>query len=147
MNITINQATTPSDMESCHNIRRRVFIEGQNVPEEDEIDGLDGESNRYLLKLDNSPAGTARIRYVEGKAKIERVAILSGHQGKGLGRKLMQYLLQEIVRAGKAKTAILGAQTHAIPFYEDLGFTVCSDEYMDAGILHKDMQISFKNTQ
>lgn len=112
------------------------------MPEEDEIDGLDGESDHYLLKFEKYPAGTARIRYVDGKAKIERVAILSEHQGKGLGRKLMQYLLQEIVRRGKVKIAILGAQTHAITFYEGLGFTVCGDEYMDAGIPHKNMQIS-----
>ena len=38
-------------------------------------------------------------------------------------------------------TAKLSAQTYAIPFYEKFGFIVCSEEYMDAGIPHKDMQL------
>jgi predicted GNAT family N-acyltransferase len=141
MHPLIKQATSSADLVSCLDIRRKVFIEDQNVPEADEIDGLDGESDHYLLTLDNSPVGTTRVRYVQGKAKIERVAILSAYQGKGLGKKLMQYILQEIKNNGKAKKAFLGAQTYAIPFYENLGFSVCSDEYMDAGIPHKDMQM------
>ena len=141
MSLLIKQATSAVDLESCLDIRRKIFIDGQNVPEADEIDGLDGESDHYLLLVDDSPVGTTRVRYVHGKAKIERVAILEEYQGRGLGKKLMQHILQEIKHSGKVKTAVLGAQTYAIPFYENLGFTVCSDEYMDAGIPHKDMQM------
>ena len=34
---------------------------------------------------------------------------------------------------------MLGAQTHAIGFYEKLGFTAFGPEYLDAGIPHRDM--------
>ena len=44
--------------------------------------------------------------------------------------------------ANKAKIIALGSQMHAIPFYENLGFSVCGNEYIDAGIRHKDMQLN-----
>jgi len=34
---------------------------------------------------------------------------------------------------------MLSAQVQATPFYEKLGFTVVSEEYLEAGIPHVDM--------
>jgi ElaA protein len=34
---------------------------------------------------------------------------------------------------------VLGAQTHAIPFYESIGYRAFGPEYLDAGIPHRDM--------
>ncbi|WP_316353373.1 GNAT family N-acetyltransferase [Candidatus Trichorickettsia mobilis] len=141
MNILIYKILPDQDIEECLKIRRKVFIEGQNVLEEEELDGLDCDGDHYIIRLDDFVSGTARIRYIQNKAKIERVAILTEYQGQGLGRRLMEYLLKEIRNSDKVKIATLGAQTHAIPFYENLGFTICSDEYIEAGIPHKDMQI------
>ena len=55
----------------------------------------------------------------------------------------MEFLIEEIAESGKAKIAVLGAQVHAISFYKKLGFKICSEEYLDAGIAHKDMSRSF----
>ena len=38
----------------------------------------------------------------------------------------------------------LGSQTHALEFYKRLGFIEFGDEYLDAGILHKDMAYQIK---
>ncbi|WPY00233.1 GNAT family N-acetyltransferase [Candidatus Trichorickettsia mobilis] len=141
MNILIHKILPGQDIEECLKIRRKVFIEGQNVPEEEELDGLDHDSDHYIIRLNDVTSGTARIRYIQNKAKIERVAILTEYQGQGLGKKLMEYLIKAIRDSSKVKIAILGAQTHAIPFYENLGFSICSDEYIEAGIPHRDMQI------
>jgi predicted GNAT family N-acyltransferase len=140
--VTIVVDANSSDLEKCLEIRRIVFIEGQNVPESLEIDGLDKESTHYLISVDNFPIGTARVRYVDTKAKIERVAILPEYQGCGFGKKLMQFIVGNIQSSKTAKTIVLSSQVYAIPFYESLGFTVCSDEYMDADIPHKNMEIS-----
>jgi predicted GNAT family N-acyltransferase len=141
MNILIHKILPGQDIEECLKIRRKVFIEGQNVPEEEELDGLDCDSDHYIIRLNDVASGTARIRYIQNKAKIERVAILTEYQGQGLGKKLMEYLIKVIRDSSKVKMAILGAQTHAIPFYENFGFSICSDEYIEAGIPHRDMQI------
>ena len=53
----------------------------------------------------------------------------------------MRAALDELRARGVTK-AKLGAQTHAIGFYEKLGFTVHGPEYDDAGIPHRDMSRS-----
>lgn len=143
MNIAIHKVSLNHEIEICLNIRAKVFIEGQNIPVEEEIDDLDGISDHYILKLDGAPVGTARVRYIDNKAKIERVAILSKYRGLGLGKELMEYVVKDIKASKLVNMAVLGAQMYAIPFYEKLGFSVCSDEYEDAGITHKEMQIVF----
>lgn len=145
MNLLIKKTSSPEELEQCLHIRKKVFVEGQNVPIDEEIDGKDKDSEHYLLLIDNEPTGTARVRFLEHYAKIERVAILAGNQGRGLGLKLMQKIVSDLKEQSQVNTAKLGAQTYAIPFYEKLGFTVCSEEYMDANIPHKDMELNVKS--
>ncbi|MBS0236461.1 MAG: GNAT family N-acetyltransferase [Proteobacteria bacterium] len=141
MGIAIKQAKTEDEMAICLDIRRRVFIEEQKVSEAEEIDGLDDSSDHYILYLNSLSVGTARVRYKDAMAKIERVAVLANYRGLGLGKKLMLYLIREIRNSNNAHTIMLGAQTHAIQFYESIGFQECGAEYMDAGIPHKDMKM------
>lgn len=142
MQITITKIISEQDRKDCFHIRRKVFIEGQNVPEELEIDGLDSAADQYLLKVDGAAAGTARVRFIENKAKVERVAILSHFQGKGLGKKLMEYIIADIKKSEKIEIIALSSQVLAIPFYLSFGFKVVSDEYPDAGIAHQDMEVT-----
>lgn len=133
--------TVTDDFPACAAIRRRVFIEEQNVPEALELDELDATAVHLLATQDGRPVGTARL-LIDGKtAKIGRVAILPELRGTGAGAALMRAALEEL-RARGVRTAKLGAQTHAIGFYERLGFTVYGPEYDDAGIPHRDMSLS-----
>lgn len=140
MSITIQVVTAVEDIQKCFDIRDVVFVKGQNVPQDLEIDGLDSEAEHFLVLVDGLPAATSRVRYkAPNIAKIERVAVLDDYQGKGLGKKLMLFILEHL-KSKNIKSAILGSQVHAIPFYEKLGFYVVSDEYLDADIPHKDMK-------
>lgn len=125
------------DITTCHAIRRVVFIHGQDVPEALEVDGEDPICLHYLATLDGVPVGTARVKPLGDKAKIQRVAVLDAQRGTGLGAKLMQFILDDL--RGQFPTATLGSQTHAIGFYERLGFKAFGPEYDDAGIPHRDM--------
>lgn len=145
MNVKITKAISEDEISACMSIRRKVFIEGQGVPEEIEADGKENKCDHYILKIDDFAAGAARVRYLGEKSKIQRVAILDEYQGKGLGRKLMQYIIEDIIKKNVAKSMILSSQLHAIPFYESLGFIVSSEEYMEAGIKHKDMCKNVQN--
>lgn len=142
MKIDVRKALTQDDIQKCLNIRKQVFVIGQNVPLNEDIDGKDEVSEHYLLTVDNAPAGVARVRFVEYYAKVERVGVLDEFQGKGLGKLIMKAILSDLEEQGAVVTAKLSSQTHAIPFYEKLGFVVCSEEYMDAGIAHKDMMLN-----
>lgn len=135
--MSVNVALT-NDIAQAQLIRRVVFIEGQNVPEAEEVDGRDGEALHLLLHLDGAPVGTARILIDGDSGKIGRVAVLEEHRGNGLGTALMKTAVQVLRDNGVAR-AKLGAQTYAIGFYEKLGFAVTGPEFLDAGIPHRAM--------
>ncbi len=139
MKIVVQKAN--ARMKDCLAIRRKVFIEGQKVDPALEIDGHDDHCDHYLLEVDGKPVGTARVRYMDSKAKIQRVAILESHQGRGLGKILMEHLLKDVGQTGRVAKAVLSSQSHAVAFYERLGFTVHGPEFIEAGIPHRDMEL------
>ncbi|MEM9394058.1 MAG: GNAT family N-acetyltransferase [Pseudomonadota bacterium] len=141
--ISVREITGPGELELCRAIRRDVFIEEQNVSEAEEWDGRDS-SARHLLAFDGgAPVGTARLRVVEDFGKIERVCVRATARGTGAGRALMQAALALLRTDPALLGAKLGSQTHAIPFYEGLGFTAFGPVYDDAGIPHRDMKVLF----
>ena len=125
------------DIAVCRALRRAVFIEEQGVSEADEVDGRDGEAVHLLATRDGVAVGTARLLITGSKGKIGRVCVLPGARGTGLGAALLESL-----RKRGCATAVLGAQTHALGFYERLGFAAFGPEYLDAGIPHRDMELS-----
>jgi predicted GNAT family N-acyltransferase len=125
------------DIATCLHLRRVVFIDEQGVSEADEIDDLDDQSLHLLAMESNFPVGTARIHIRDGVAKIGRVCVLQSHRGTGLGAALIRSALD--AARGKATMAKLGAQVHALGFYEALGFAAIGPVYDDAGIDHRDM--------
>lgn len=135
---TVRRATR-DELAACLAIRRTVFIEEQSVPEHEEVDGLDDICLHYVATLDGPPIATARVLPQDHIAKIQRVAVLGPHRGTGLGRALMLGILKDLRRNHSFATAKLGSQTHAIGFYESLGFIAIGPEFDDAGIPHRDM--------
>lgn len=138
--IKIIRISSKEDLKKCILIRTVVFVDEQDVPVEEEIDGLDGEADHYLLYVDGQASATARVRYPEGIAKIERVAVLKNLRGHAIGRRLMEFLIADIQRNPAIRILKLGAQIQAINFYEKLGFTSYGDEYLDADIRHRWMK-------
>lgn len=138
--IQISRATSQSDLETCLRIRRIVFIEGQSVPAHEEVDGKDHICLHYIVHLNGTAVATARVLPMEHKAKIQRVAVLKEARSAGTGSELMRFILDDLKQNHSFTTAILGSQSHAIGFYETLGFEAFGPEYDDAGIPHRDMQ-------
>ncbi len=129
------------DMAAVLDIRARVFIEEQGVAAADERDGLDAEAIHLIAFVDGEPVGTARLLIKGDTGRIGRVAVLADRRGCGLGKALMHAALDELRRQGLARAG-LGSQTHAIGFYEALGFEAAGPEYFDAGIPHREMVLS-----
>lgn len=124
---------------SLGEIRRRVFIEEQSVLEALEWDGLDAGA-MHVLASDgaNRPIGCARML---PQGKIGRMAVLPEWRGSGVGRAMLETLIA-LARTQGLSEVSLSAQTHAIPFYEQAGFRICSEIYDDAGIPHRDMVLA-----
>jgi predicted GNAT family N-acyltransferase len=126
------------DREAMHGIRRRVFVEEQQVAPELEFDEHEAAAHHYIGRLGALPIACGRWRITaEGKAKIERCAVLPDYRGQGYGRALVQYLLNDMP---SGYPVYLHAQDQAIPFYEALGFVSEGEAFYEAGILHRRMR-------
>lgn len=123
-----------ADLAACLAIRCEVFVGEQRVPVEEEMDGRDGEALHVLLRDAGHPIATARLLLEDDLAHVGRVAVLAKQRRRGAGRALMAAL------PGLLPSAItlmaLNAQTHALGFYERLGYTADGEAFMEAGIPH-----------
>jgi predicted GNAT family N-acyltransferase len=120
-----------------------VFIEEQGVSLADEVDGRDGGAIHLLAEVEGRPVGTARLLTEGETGKIGRVCVLRDMRGTGLGAALIRVAVEEF-RAMPGITKVkLGAQIHALGFYERLGFSAFGPVYDDAGMEHRDMVLHF----
>jgi predicted GNAT family N-acyltransferase len=138
MNLRIQQLThLHAAYAECRMIRQRVFIDEQQVPVALEWDESDNTAIHLLASVDSQPVACARVL---SDGHIGRMAVLAEWRGKGVGEALLQQAVQ-ICRQLQVSHARLSAQTHAIAFYARAGFTVSSAPYLDANIMHVDMQL------
>ncbi|MBN2658333.1 MAG: GNAT family N-acetyltransferase [Spirochaetales bacterium] len=122
--------------EELSSVRYEVFVLGQNVPLELEMDEADSRYNHILALDGEKPIGTARLT-TDGH--IGRVAVLKEYRSRGIGRELILHIEEIAFELGFDQVE-LGAQLHAIPFYEKLGYEPFGETYMDAGIEHRHMK-------
>ena len=141
LDMYIRQTKTSIEQEQAYTIRRLVFIDEQSVSKDEEFDGLDDQAIHFLVWSDDSntqpeqAVGTARLRFVNEWAKLERIAVLQSARNLGLGAALVNACLAR-AKENKIYQFTLGAQTYALRFYEKLGFHAVGAEFMDANIPH-----------
>ena len=128
--------------QTCIEIRRKVFVEGQAVPAQIEFDGLDEDAKHFLafgeVEELGAALGTARLRIVDGTAKAERIAVLEHARGSGIGRALVE-AIESHARGLGVQSIRLNAQVQAALFYEKLGYLSEGDVFIEAGIDHRAM--------
>mgnify|MGYP000220978504 CR=1 FL=1 len=138
--IDVEVYRTDKPIHAAHEVRRSVFVEGQDVPEAHEFDGNDQEAILVVARVNNEVVGTARFRSPEpGVGNVEKVAVREAHRGTGVGRAIMERM-DAIGREEGVSTLSLHAQTHAEEFYEKLGYETVSDVYMQVDIPHVTME-------
>ena len=133
---------TQADLDHCLTIRRKVFVEEQKVPADLEWDDQDAACTHFLAVQQDKVAGTARLAMVKDYAKIQRVAVMPFARRTGLGAVIMRAVIDHVRNEGKVGRVVLGAQTHALGFYEKLGFEPFGEIYLEAGIEHRDMALT-----
>lgn len=133
---------TKKEHDDAFAVRTKVFVEEQGIPLHLEYDEYDATATHFVMYKYDEAVGAARLRTVEKEtAKIERVSILHSQRGKKLGALLMKEIEKHAITIHINKLK-LHAQSYAVPFYEKLGFTVTSPEFMDADIPHRAMEKS-----
>lgn len=143
--IDVKIARSDREREAAYDVRKQVFVEEQGVPLNLEMDEFDKTSDHFIVYDDERPIGAGRIREIEnGIGKVERICVLKDFRGKHLGNLIMLELEKHAKSTGMKKL-ILNAQSYAVPFYEKLGYTVTSPEFMDADIPHRAMEKDISN--
>ncbi|HEY8049006.1 MAG TPA: GNAT family N-acetyltransferase, partial [Ramlibacter sp.] len=126
--------------EPAQRIRSDVFIDEQRIPKELEWDEDDQTALHAVAynRLGQAIATGRLLPSDNGTAKIGRVAVNRVLRGSGVGRSLMDALMDSARRRGDERI-VLHAQRTAESFYRRLGFSVHGAEFEEAGIPHIDM--------
>ncbi len=121
-------------------IRTAVFVEEQRIPAEMEWDAADAQClHAVAYNRLGRPLATGRLlQHVPGVAKIGRMAVDQAVRGGGVGRAVLDALMQA-ARSRGDREVLLHAQTSAAPFYAKAGFVPRGEEFEEAGIPHLEM--------
>lgn len=122
-------------------LRSKVFVVEQNCIYQD-LDYKDQQSWHLMGWLNNHLVAYVRIippgiSYAE--ASIGRVITHPDFRRTGLGKELMQLAIKKTCEQFDVTSIRIGAQCYLIRFYEALGFTIFSKEYLEDGIPHVEM--------
>ncbi len=121
-------------------VRTAVFVQEQGIGAEDEWDAMDAQSLHAVLVngLGQTVATGRLLPSDNGQAKIGRMAVLRVLRGTGQGGRILQALCEQALARGDTEV-FLHAQRSSQGFYNELGFAVVGEPFMEVGIAHVSM--------
>lgn len=134
---------TPREVHDLFQARVAVFVMEQNCPFQD-VDGADPASWHLIGRSEAAGPVLAYCRLIPPGVKfaepsIGRVLTTEAVRRTGAGRELMREALARAARLWPGQAIRIGAQIRLEPFYEEFGFTKCSEPYIEDGIPHIEM--------
>jgi predicted GNAT family N-acyltransferase len=137
--IEVRPASDPSEVDAALELRRRVFVDEQQVPLEADVDGLDPHALHIVAVENGKVLGTCRLVFDGELARLGRMAVDLRARGRGIGTAILAEAESES-RAAGAQRIRLHAQVTAQPLYERGGFQAQGEEFLDEGIPHVPME-------
>jgi predicted GNAT family N-acyltransferase len=136
--IEVSKIINEEDLVLAHSIRYEVFVIGQHVPAEAEIDQYEDECTHFLARANGTPCGAARWRITQNGVKLERFAVLEAYRSMGIGSALVEAVLRDIETKPETadKTQYLHAQISAMPLYQKFGFRKEGEMFQECDIDH-----------
>jgi predicted GNAT family N-acyltransferase len=148
---TIRLAVGDAERAAAYGVRSDVFVTEQGVPADLELDDLDEVADHFVA-YDEGDGGERAVG--AGRLVVEdpgfegtdpdlgpvghlgRLAVRPETRGTGLGVDLVRAIEVRAAERG-LRVVALSAQTHALGFYERLGYTAYGPEFDDAGLPHR----------
>jgi predicted GNAT family N-acyltransferase len=137
--IEVRPARGPDEVEAALELRYRVFCEEQGVTLAADQDGRDPEALHIVAFDDGRLAGTCRVLFDDGLARLGRMAVEPDLRGRGIGAAVLDEAERTSRQAG-AERIRLHAQTAARALYERAGFAVQGEAFLEEGIPHVTME-------
>ena len=135
----IRRARGDNELDAALRLRHRVFCVEQGVPENEEVDGRDGEGIHLVAVADGDLLATCRLLLIGSTVQFSRLAVRESERRRGIATALLRAADDES-RAAGARRIVLHAQTYARELYEHAGYRPRGREFTEAGIRHIAME-------
>ncbi|MDF7627537.1 GNAT family N-acetyltransferase [Lactobacillaceae bacterium L1_55_11] len=136
---------SPEELYQILRLRAEVFIVEQGQPYQD-IDNKDQDSLHVFEIKDGQAIAYTRIYEIEdGRVSFGRVVTAKDARGHGLGRRLMDTVMETIAQHYPGKEIMINAQKPVVGLYEKFGFKSQSKPFLLEGRRHVVMTFGPKN--
>ena len=131
------EALDPRTSYAVWKLRQDVFVVEQHCTYSD-LDGRDTEegTRHVVLREHDVVVGYARVLDDATVWRIGRVVLAPAARGRGLADVVMETALQIC----PDREIVLDAQVPLVGWYEDMGFGIDGEEFLDDGIPHLPMR-------
>lgn len=138
-------ALSASDVYDILKLRGEVFVVEQACAYLDP-DGHDERAWHWLCRERGELLAYQRcfapgVAYAEASS-IGRIVVATRARGRSLGRELVERGIRFNFTRWPRRRIRIGAQARLQAFYESLGFSVCSEPYLEDGIRHLEMELA-----
>ncbi len=129
------------EKKACFEIRRKVFVEEQQMFNGSDLDEHDPHATHFALQLEEKIIGTVRIYPAEDGVWFGgRLAVLEEHRSNEAGSALVTAAV-DTVREHNARRFLAYIQFSRVPFFERLGWRETGKVIEHAGRSHKIMEM------
>lgn len=127
----IRPPETAYEWETYYDLRFRILRAPWNQPQGSERNEGDKTEQHFAVWMDGKAVAVARMDRTDenGTVQVRFVAVENNHQGKGLGKILMQAVERAAKERGNGRV-ILHARENALSFYKALGYSVVEKSYL-----------------
>lgn len=141
----LQKVTSKSDWHAYHDIRRNELFDNSQNYNENHADEFKPENTPMLMFMDGELVATVRLDKADDNNIIIRlVAVRRDLQGKGVGKELMNLIIEYAKVTGICKIFV-NARDTALGYYEKFGFTEDAwDPSELVGIAHDSIQMSLE---
>ncbi len=130
---------TVSELYEILKSRTEVFLLEQKIICQD-MDDVDYDCLHCFIS-DGKRVQACLRAFLSGDGEVTIGRVVSLEHKKGLGRELMQKSIEEIKKNFSCEKLVVHAQKQAEGYYEKMGFTTVSGEFMEENIPHVMMEM------
>lgn len=143
--ITIKQANREDEIREVFSIRKEVFVEGQRMFRDSDIDENDHKSTYLIAKCNGTIVGTVRIFPVGDDAWVGgRLAVREKFRGTHAGCLLVKEAVNWVTTKKCKKFSAL-IQEKNVEFFKQLGWKPIGEVMSHLGFPHQVMEADLGN--
>lgn len=127
----VKQANAETDFKNILQLRYDVLRKPWNQPMETATDNLEHTSINAFIEDENGNAiACGRLQENENRiGQIRFMAVSSSHQGKGLGKLIIEFL-EAKAKEKQLKEIQLQARENAVEFYKNCGYIIKETSFL-----------------